>query len=110
DRKAELLGGFLAEPARPHLRNGRTAGGDHQRAAAKLTLVGDDDKAIPALRDRRNAHAQTQLGVGLAALFQQHVDDLLRRAVAEQLPARLLVPGNAISLDQRDEVALGIAA
>jgi hypothetical protein len=49
------------------------------------------------------------LRIRLAALRQQHVDDLPRRAVAEQLPSRLLVMGNVVAVDQRNEVALGIA-
>jgi len=48
--------------------------------------------------------------MGLAAFLQQHLDDLPRQAVTEQLPARLLVPGNAVALDQRNEVALRVTA
>ena len=110
DLEAELLGDLVAESARSHFRNRRAAGRDHQRAAAKLALIGHHDKAVFVFRDRGDAHAQPQLRMGLAAFLQQHVDDLPRRAVAEQLPARLLVPGDAVALDQRDEVALGVAA
>src|SRR5450755_2079241 len=39
-----------------------------------------------------------------AALFLQHADDFLRRAVAEQLSQRFLVIRNAMLLDERDEV------
>ena len=40
----------------------------------------------------------------------QHVDDLARGAVAEQLAEGLLVIGDAVALDQRDEIRLRVAA
>ena len=40
---------------------------------------------------------------------RQHRNDCARIAVAEQLTKRLLVIGNAMAFDQRDEVVLGIA-
>ncbi len=44
------------------------------------------------------------------AFGQQHGHDLARRAVAKQLPQCLLVPGDAVLLDQGDEIMLGVAA
>lgn len=38
------------------------------------------------------------------ALLEQHVDDLLGRAIAKQLPQRLLVPCYSIAIDKCDEV------
>ena len=40
---------------------------------------------------------------------QQHGDYRLRRAVAEQLTQRFLVPGNTVLVDQGDEIVLGVA-
>ena len=40
----------------------------------------------------------------LCTLGEQHRHNLLRRAVAEELAEGLLVVGNAMLLDQRDEI------
>ena len=37
------------------------------------------------------------------------LDDLLRRRVAEQLTQRLFVPGDAVAMDQRDEISGRVA-
>jgi hypothetical protein len=62
---------------------------------------------MPDLADGRR---QPHLDPTLAAFLHQHRDDLPGRAVAEELPERLLVPGDAVALDQREEIPLGIAA
>ena len=36
--------------------------------------------------------------------MKQHVDDLPRRAIAEELAERLLMPGNPVPIDQVDEL------
>ena len=46
DFQAELLGNPVAESARSHFRNRGAAGGDHQRASAKLAVIGGDDKSL----------------------------------------------------------------
>jgi hypothetical protein len=43
------------------------------------------------------------------AFGEQHVDDLRARAVAEELALVLFVPGDAMALDQGDEVARRVA-
>ena len=43
------------------------------------------------------------------ALGQQHIDDLLRGPVAEQLPLVLFMEGDAVALHQFDEVLRGKA-
>ena len=55
--------------------------------------------------DRR---LQSKLGAGLAHLAGQHLDDLPGRAVAEQLAQGLLVPGDAVALDQSEEILRGV--
>ena len=44
-----------------------------------------------------------------AAFAEQHVDDLLRRSIAEQLPARFFVKSDVVLFDECDEVLLRIA-
>ena len=43
------------------------------------------------------------------AFVQQHLHDLLRRVVAEQLAEFLLVPGDAVALDHGDEIPWRVA-
>jgi len=44
------------------------------------------------------------------AFIQQKGEDLFRAAIAEQLPQRLFMPGDAVPFDQRQEIARSIAA
>lgn len=53
--------------------------------------------------------AKAHIDIARRAFGEQHRNDCARRAVAEQLTERLLVIGNAMAFDQRDEVVLGIA-
>ena len=74
------------------------------RSSASANAVRGPVDALDARSTRRNSTPRSP------HLRQQHVDDLVRRAVAEQLAERLLVLGDAVALDQRDEVALRVAA
>src|SRR5258707_12151587 len=49
------------------------------------------------------------VAAGRLAFGQQHGHDLARRAVAEKLTQGLLVPGDAMLVDQGDEIVLGAA-
>ena len=60
-------------------------------------------------RQSRLTMAQREDDARAAALLHQHVDDLPRRAIAEQLSQRLFVPGDAMPLDQREEILRRIA-
>src|SRR5690606_16183378 len=60
--------------------------------------------------DLAHLGAALQRDVARRAFGEQHVDDLPRRSVAEQLPERLLVPGDAVALHQREEVLRGVPA
>ena len=44
-----------------------------------------------------------------AAFVGEHLDDQLRRLVAEQLPQLFLVISDAVALDQRDKIPLRVA-
>jgi hypothetical protein len=52
--------------------------------------------------------AEPDIDATRRAFGEQHRDDGARRAVAEQLSERLLVIGDAMPLDQRDEVVLRV--
>ena len=53
---------------------------------------------------------EPQLDRGRRALIEQQADNVARRAVAEQLPRRLLVEANAMPLHQRHEILRRVAA
>ena len=55
------------------------------------------------------ALAYVSLHAGIGALSEQQVDDLAGAAVAEQLAELLLVVGDAVRLDQGDEVLRPVA-
>ena len=67
-----------------------------------------DAKLIGA-RTLGDACADPHIDAARRAFGEQHRDDGARRAVAEQLPERLLVIGDAMALDQRDEIMLRVA-
>src|SRR3546814_6279902 len=53
--------------------------------------------------------AAAHIDPALRRFFEEHRDDCLRRTVAEQLAERLFVPGDAMGVDQRDEIGGGVA-
>ena len=61
------------------------------------------------MRDIANTVSQRDLDAAAHALVEQQSHDLSRAPVAEQLPQRLLVPRDAVAVDQRDEVVCGVA-
>ncbi len=72
----------------------------------------------PPLVVRRKLSARGHVGDGvsdpdidapLRTFSEQHGHDGAGRSVAEQLAERLLVVGDAMALDQRDEIILGVA-
>ena len=67
----------------------------------------DDEARIPL--DAEHATTTSNLHSGALALRRQHVDNLLRAPVAEELSERLLVIGDAVALDERDEIRRRIA-
>ncbi|MNR25023.1 hypothetical protein D3C85_1421430 [compost metagenome] len=61
------------------------------------------------LLDLLDAGVHADLGAGLIAFGQQHVEDVTGLVVAEQLAELLLVVGHAMLAHQLDEVPLGVA-
>ena len=109
DAQAEAPRHLIGKAGRPHLWNRQAAGRQHQRGGGEGTTTGREPESV----------GEGQVGDGVAdpdvdatirALAQQHGHDRARGAVAEQLPERLLVIGNAMALDQRDEIVLRVTA
>ena len=107
-RQAEALRQVMREAGRAHLRDGQPAGRQHQRFRGEGAAVRGDPKAVAA-GDLGDAMVAAQIDAGRLAFRHQHGHDLPRRAVAEQLPQRLFVEGDAMLLHQRDKVMLGVA-
>ena len=106
--QAEAFGDVIGKAGRAHLRDREPAGREHERCGGEVALVGLDAEVVGA-RNVRDAVAEPHIDVSRRAFGEQHRDDGARGAVAEQLPERLLVIGDAMPLDQRDEVVLGVA-
>ena len=107
--QAEAARHVIGKTGRAHFRDRQAAGRQHQRRRGEAAVAGFDAEAIGA-RNIGDGVADPDIDAALRAFGQQHGDDRARRAVAEQLAERLLVIGDAVPLDQRDEVGLRVAA
>ena len=108
DGETELRGDAICEIRRAHLWNGEAAGGDDEcgRAVVRRRSVDDETFAVAHLGD---VLVEDDADAGGAALRFEHGDDVARGAIAEELAEGLLVIGDAVFLDQRDEVAGRVA-
>jgi hypothetical protein len=104
----ELPGQLVAESAAAERRDRQSAAGDHQRLRRHRTAVGRQREALAAL-DAIDPAIGLDTHVRCGALVEQHPHDQLGRLVAEQLAELLLVVGDAMALDQRDEVGGRVA-
>ncbi len=106
---AELARKLVAEAGRTHARDRQTAGRDHQRRRAQLAHCGLHAKALVGALHVLHAASGVDAHTGVGAFVQQHLHDLLRRVVAEQLPELLLVIGDTVTLDHLDEMLRRVA-
>ena len=106
----EAAGEIIGEAGRAELGDGRAAGRDHQsrRGRAMLPIV-DAELAVGMIHVADRV-AQMQRHAAGRAFIEQHRHDLAGRAVAEELPQSLFVPGDAVALDEREEVRGRVAA
>ena len=105
--QTELAGHLITETGGPHLGDRRPAGGDDQRVGRKGSTIRGHGEAGFFSGHARDADAG--LYVNPARLVEQHIDNLLGRAVAKQLAMIAFVIGNVVLFDQRDEIVLGVA-
>ncbi len=108
--QAELPGQVVGEAGRAELGDRGAAGRDDQRRRADAALPRRYPEPAVGMVDRADRRAARQLHPAPLAFRQEHGDDLAGRAVAEQLPQRLLVPGDAVPLHQVEEIARRVAA
>lgn len=110
DVDAELPGDVVAEAGRAHLGDREATGGEDERLGAPYAACGLDDVhrgLVPLYGE--DGRAEHELDTCRGALFREHRDDLLRGAVAEELAEGFLVIGDAVLLDESDEVRGGVA-
>src|SRR5258706_14299228 len=105
DGQAELLRDPVGERCRPDLGYGEAAGRDDERGSLDRRTRGLEVKRAAFAPYASHFARLPPFDTSLCAFGAQHVDDLLRPPVAEELAEGLLVPGNAVGLDERDEIA-----
>ena len=101
--EAELAGEIVGEAARAQFGDARPASGDGQRRRSVASPADPHLEQAIAARYFGNAFAQLERHV-LGACGEEHRDDLPRRAIAEELAQRLFMPGDAMRIDQGDEI------
>jgi len=106
---AELARELVCESGRTHARYRKAAGRDDERRGGERSRVRGDVKqrfVAPHPGDRATGQDPH---TGGSAFIEQHAHDLFRRVVAEQLAELLLVPGDAVALDEFDEIIRRVA-
>ena len=108
DRQPELSRQVISESGGAHLRNRQAAGGHDQRRSAKFVFPCPHHELVGP-RHLLDCSLREQLNSRLAALLFQHVQNVLRGAIAKKLAQSLLVIRDAVFLDQGDEIGRGVA-
>lgn len=106
---AELLGDVIAKRGRPHLGDRESASGDYQRWSGKLRILRGYCEA-KIVSDFLNMRVEEDFYACSGAFFFEQCDDLLRGAIAEELAKRLLVIGDLVFFNERDEILRGVAS
>ena len=104
DGQAELFRDAITEGAGADLRNRKPAGSHDQRACTHPALRRADAKAGCGGLDGFDGARLPVRHPPCRTFLKQSCDDLLSRVVAEQLPLVLLMEGDAVLAQQRDEV------
>jgi hypothetical protein len=103
----------MREAGRPHLGDRQPAACQHHRIRREIAFVGGDAETGLAAGlwavDIGNSVGEAQIDAHAIAFCHKHGDHRLRRAVAEQLAEGFFVPGDAVLVDQGDEIVLSIA-
>jgi hypothetical protein len=100
---AELAGEVVAERGGAHFGDGEAAGSNDENGRAKFFGAGAEDKFGGAL-NFRNAGVDEDLDLGGAAFGFEKIGDFGGRVVAEKLAERFFVKGDAMLLDESEEI------
>jgi hypothetical protein len=108
----ELACQVVAEAGGAHAGNRQSTACDHQRRRREIPQRGvqaEPGFLTLAVTHALDAATGLHAHAGLVALIQEHLHDQLGRDIAEQLPQLFLVVGDAVALDQVDEVVRCVA-
>src|SRR5208282_2393609 len=98
DFEAELAGEVIAQTGGAHFGDGESAGGDYQGGGMIFGRVAADDE-FGGVEDFGDFGVQDESYVGGAAFGFEHVGDVARRIVAEELAECFFVVGDAVLID-----------
>lgn len=106
DGDTELARDIVAETGCADFGNGEPSGGDDESGRGVEGVAGGDGECAAGIvaADFLNVDGDEDAHASVLALAHEHVDDLLRGAVAEELAQGFLVPGDAVAFDETDEV------
>ena len=109
DLQAEQGGKLIGQAGGAHLGDRLAAGGDDQRFSDQRLARRHHGEAAIGVADAVDPGVEQQGAARLFQLAEQQVDDLLARAVAEQLAQSLFVERDGVLIDQRDEMLRRVA-
>ncbi len=112
-RQTKPAGDLVAKAGCPHFRDGFSSGCDDKMPAPNFCspIAGKRDrKAVISPLKAFQCGSEAQFACRARHLIHQHCDDILGGIIAEELPERLFVIGNAMFLDQRNEIMLRVSA
>ena len=93
----KLPGELVREPARAHLGDGKSAGRDHQGGSPEFSGGRNHAKLTCSVFRGNVAGIEPKVDLAALALGQEHVKDLTRGMVAEELAKRFFVPLDLIA-------------
>ena len=101
--QAELTGDVIPECRGSHFRDRESAGCDHKRGRVKLREFGMHDE-LRCMADLTDSAIEKYFYSRIPTFRFEHVGNIARRAVAEELSEGFFVEGDAMLLDQSNKV------
>ena len=106
DSQTELTRKVICEGRSAELGDGEAAGGDNERGGGKFRCGAAYAKTSGGIAlDLNVARVQDDFHAGVLALGKEHVEDGAGGVVAKELAKSFLVPGNAVAIDQLEEMS-----
>src|SRR5579872_767689 len=100
---SELASQIVAETGGPGFGDREASGSDHEGRRVELEFVAANHE-IAGLFDLANCDSGLDVDAGSAAFGQQHIQNVMRRTIAEQLSQRFLVISDGMLLHQCEEI------
>src|SRR5580698_1237717 len=103
DFDPELARDFVTEAGCTHLRDRQATGRDRQRGSLEYVPAGVQGEAASVL-DSLSARSEEDFYSGFGAFGEEHVENLPRRVVAEELAQCFFVIRNIVFLDEGEKI------